>query len=121
MFRPHQWLKNLLLFVPMIAAHEVLDLHNWLFVVLGFLSFSFCASTVYILNDLLDLESDRQHPTKKNRPFASGSISVKTGVITAPVMMLVSIAIGTFIGTSFLSWLGIYFLITCLYSVKLKQ
>ncbi|GIA54269.1 TPA: UbiA family prenyltransferase [Vibrio cholerae] len=121
MFRPHQWLKNLLMFVPMIAAHEVLDLHNWLFVVLGFLSFSFCASTVYILNDLLDLESDRQHPTKKNRPFASGSISVKTGVITAPVMMLVSIAIGTFIGTSFLSWLGIYFLITCLYSVKLKQ
>lgn len=109
------------MFVPMIAAHEVLDLHNWLFVVLGFLSFSFCASTVYILNDLLDLESDRQHPTKKNRPFASGSISVKTGVITAPVMMLVSIAIGTFIGTSFLSWLGIYFLITCLYSVKLKQ
>lgn len=121
MFRMHQWLKNLLMFVPMIAAHEVLDLQNWIFVVLGFLSFSFCASTVYILNDLLDLESDRQHPTKKNRPFASGSISIKTGVITAPLMMLISIAIGTFIGTSFLSWLGVYFLITCLYSVKLKQ
>ncbi|ENM5855483.1 UbiA family prenyltransferase [Vibrio mimicus] len=121
MFRMHQWLKNLLMFIPMIAAHEVLDLQNWFLVALGFISFSFCASTVYILNDLLDLEADRLHPTKKKRPFASGCIPIKTGVIVAPVMFLISVGIGTFISTSFLSWLGIYFIITCLYSVKLKQ
>uniref|UniRef100_UPI001C311789 UbiA family prenyltransferase n=1 Tax=Achromobacter sp. GbtcB20 TaxID=2824765 RepID=UPI001C311789 len=69
--RVHQWLKNLLLFVPLLAGHQFGGIESWLALALAFVSFSLCASTVYIANDLLDLESDRQHPRKRSRPFAS--------------------------------------------------
>ena len=70
--RAHQWLKNLLLFIPLIAAHQFSDTDTWLTLIMAFVAFSLCASAVYITNDLLDLESDRLHPRKRFRPFASG-------------------------------------------------
>ena len=87
MLRVHQWLKNLLLFVPLVAAHRFGDAGSWLTLVLAFASFSLCASTVYIVNDLLDLESDRLHPRKRNRPFASGAVPVRQGVLAAPILL----------------------------------
>ena len=78
--RVHQWLKNLLLFVPLLAAHQVDSGAQWGTLLLAFISFSLCASTVYIANDLLDLESDRQHPRKRLRPFASGAVDRKSVV-----------------------------------------
>jgi 4-hydroxybenzoate polyprenyltransferase len=86
--RMHQWLKNLLLFVPSFAAHQLTNPDVWLALVLAFLSFSFCASSVYITNDLLDLESDRQHPHKRDRPFASGQVPLWIGIVLTPVLLL---------------------------------
>jgi 4-hydroxybenzoate polyprenyltransferase/phosphoserine phosphatase len=119
--RMHQWMKNLLLFVPLLAAHEITNVDNWIALLFAFVSFSLCASTVYIANDLLDLESDREHPRKCKRPFAAGSVPVWMGVLLAPVLLTASIALACFVGQAFLSWLLIYFVLTCLYSFGLKR
>lgn len=119
--RLHQWLKNLLLFVPLLAAHEITNYESWLSLVLAFFSFSLCASSVYIINDLLDLDSDRKHPHKHRRPFASGTIPVWAGVLVIPILLAASLCIGVLLGGQFLLWLGTYFAITCAYSWILKR
>ena len=121
MLRVHQWLKNMLLFIPVLAAHQLTDPDIWMSLTLAFFSFSLCASSVYIANDLLDLESDRQHPRKRNRPFASGVVSAWTGVTLAPVLLLASLLIAFEVSSGFVAWLGLYFLITCAYSWVLKR
>lgn len=120
-FRVHQWLKNLLLFIPLFAGHELTNADAWLSLMLAFVSFSLCASSVYISNDLLDLESDRLHPRKRHRPFASGLVPAWLGVAMAPVLLIASIGIGSFVGGHFLSWLILYFVLTCAYSWILKR
>lgn len=100
--RVHQWMKNLLLFMPLLAAHQVADIDGWLTLVLAFISFSLCASTVYIANDLLDLESDRAHPRKRLRPFASGTVPAWQGVLLAPLLLCASLGLGAMVGGSFL-------------------
>lgn len=119
--RVHQWLKNLLLFVPIFAAHQLANLDTWQSLILAFISFSLCASAVYIANDLLDLESDRQHPRKRNRPFASGLVPAWMGVILAPILLMISLALARYVGGSFLPWLVFYFIVTCAYSWGLKR
>ena len=119
--RVHQWMKNLLLFVPLLAAHKITDTDAWLALMIAFFSFSLCASSVYIVNDLLDLESDRQHPRKCTRPFASGQVPVWMGVILAPLLLLVSLELAQQTGGLFLPWLLFYFLLTCAYSWGLKR
>lgn len=119
--RVHQWLKNLLIFLPLIAAHEIANFDAWQPLVLAFLAFSLCASSVYITNDLLDLDSDRRHPRKRMRPFASGLIPVWKGVVLAPVLLACSFSIAFTVGMSFFGWLIAYFVITCLYSFSLKK
>ena len=119
--RLHQWLKNGLLLVPLLAAHQLADGAAWISLFWAFVAFSLCASSVYIANDLLDLESDRQHPRKRNRPFASGALAIYKGAAVAPVLFLLSCFVGAYVGPAFLQWLLIYFLLTCIYSVKLKQ
>lgn len=119
--RVHQWMKNLLLFVPLFAAHQITNPDTWLVLILAFFSFSLCASSVYIVNDLLDLESDRAHPRKCKRPFASGLVPVWMGVILAPILLLASLAMGWHVGGSFLPWLVFYFVLTCAYSWGLKR
>jgi 4-hydroxybenzoate polyprenyltransferase/phosphoserine phosphatase len=121
MLRVHQWLKNLLLFVPIFAAHQLTNTSSWWSLGLAFVSFSLCASAVYIANDLLDLESDRLHVRKRNRPFASGLIRVSQGCVLAPIFLLCSLFLGSFVGGTFLPWLVFYFLLTCLYSFYLKR
>ena len=119
--RLHQWLKNGLLLVPLVAAHQLANGYAWVSLFWAILAFSLCASSVYIANDLLDLESDRKHPRKCNRPFASGALAIYNGAIVAPLLFLLSCGIGAYVGAAFLQWLLIYFLLTCIYSVKLKQ
>jgi len=119
--RIHQWLKNGLLFVPLLAAHLLADTTAWWSLICAFIAFCLCASSVYIANDLLDLESDRQHPRKCNRPFASGTLPIYKGAIVAPLLFLASCALAFYVGSEFLYWLLIYFLLTCVYSLKLKQ
>ncbi len=119
--RVHQWLKNLLLFLPLVAAHEISNVDAWQSLLLAFLAFNLCASTVYIANDLLDLESDRRHPRKRKRPFASGAVPVWKGVALAPVLLAASFTLAFQVGSVFSAWLITYFVVTCLYSFSLKK
>lgn len=121
MLRVHQWLKNLLLFVPLLAAHDLLNASAWENLLLAFAAFCLCASSVYIANDLLDLESDRLHPRKRLRPFASGAVPLWVGVVVAPVLLCLSLGLGSLVNSSFFLWLVGYFLLTCLYSWLLKR
>lgn len=119
--RVHQWLKNLLLLIPLLAAHQLFDMFAWQKLVIAFVSFSLCASAVYIANDLLDLGNDRQHPRKQKRPFASGALSIVSGVLAAPVLLATSFAMALEVNHAFTYWLLFYFLTTCIYSWKLKR
>jgi 4-hydroxybenzoate polyprenyltransferase len=118
--RPHQYTKNGLVFVPMLTAH-VLDLHVLLATILAFLSFSACASGVYIINDLIDLAADRQHPTKRNRAFARGALPLREGLIAAPLLIFVASVLAACISWSFTLVLLAYFVVTSLYSAVLKS
>ena len=120
-FRLHQWIKNVLIFVPIFAAHQVITRELWMNLLLAFLSFSLCASSVYIANDLLDLESDRSHPRKCSRPFASGQIPIWFGIALIPVLIIFSLIMAQYVGGSFLPWLLVYFGLTCAYSWGLKR
>ena len=119
--RVHQWLKNLLLFVPLLAAHQIGNAQSLGLLIIAFLSFSLCASSVYITNDLLDLESDRIHPRKRFRPFASAKLSVLHGVIAAPLLIAASFLLGAVVGLDFLIVLLVYLLMTVTYSFNLKR
>ena len=88
---------------------------------LGFLSYGLCASSVYLLNDLLDLESDRHHPRKRFRPLAAGTVPLQHGMILIPVLLLCSLGIALFLPIEFLVTLGVYYAFTLAYSLRLKS
>jgi 4-hydroxybenzoate polyprenyltransferase len=120
--RPHQWVKNLLIFVPMLTAHVWQKPEAWISAVLAFISFSLCASAVYLVNDLTDLKSDRLHNTKRNRPFASGALPLYYGLIGSPILLAFSFVVMIFANYSGgMPVLAIYYVATCLYSFWLKQ
>lgn len=119
--RVHQWLKNMLLFVPVFAAHQLTSVSTWGTLLLAFVAFSLCASSVYIANDLFDLESDRLHARKRLRPFAAGRLPIWQGVVVAPLLLMVSLLVGQVAGEAFLRWLLFYFVVTCVYSWGLKR
>ncbi|MCG6862448.1 MAG: UbiA family prenyltransferase [Chromatiaceae bacterium] len=120
--RIHQWLKNALIFVPLLSSHRLGDLALFGDGVLAFLLFGLCASSVYLLNDLLDLEDDRHHARKRHRPFASGTLSIKAGLALIPVLLAVA-----FLGAALvLPWpfifaLVAYYGLTLAYSLILKR
>jgi 4-hydroxybenzoate polyprenyltransferase len=117
--RPHQWLKNALVFVPAIAGHVLLT--TWFGSILAFISFCLCASAVYILNDLLDLRADRQHPRKRHRPFASGRVPIIHGAVMAPSLLLAAFSLTLFLPKVFAIVLAGYLVLTTLYSFWLKR
>lgn len=120
--RVHQWVKNLLLFVPLVMAHKIGEIGLLLNLVFAFLAYSLCASSVYIWNDLLDLESDRLHPHKCKRPFASGRLSIKAGVVIAPLLLLISFTLTVFtLPAFFCTALALYLAVTTTYSLYLKR
>jgi 4-hydroxybenzoate polyprenyltransferase len=120
--RIYQWVKNILLFVPLVLAHEVMNMGLIVHALLAFIAFSLCASSVYIINDLLDLENDRMHPYKKHRPLASGAIQIKTSLIMIPALLLTSLSTSIlFINFSFAVVIFLYFSITSAYSLYIKH
>lgn len=121
MLRVHQWLKNLLIFIPLFTAHLLGDMSRLLPMTGAFIAFCLCASSVYIANDLMDLGSDRHHVRKRYRPFASGAVPIALGVVVAPLLLLLSLGIGSLINSAFVAVLLGYFILTCAYSLKLKQ
>lgn len=121
MIRTYQWVKNFLIFVPIFLAHKFLNFDLLFKAVVAFFSFSFLASSVYIFNDLIDLDADRMHPIKKKRVFASGLVPIASGVKVACLLFVFSIVISIFLGKDFLSALCTYFLLTTFYSFCLKK
>ena len=118
--RPHQWMKNMLVFLPMLAAHQ-LDATTFLLSLLAFVCFSLVASSVYVLNDLLDLAADRAHPRKKNRPFASGRIPIVHGTWMAAGLLVLGALFAAGISGTFLLVMAGYYLLTTAYSLTLKR
>ena len=120
--RPHQWMKNLLVFVPMLAAHEYGNSHLIWLDLLAFFVFGLTASSVYLLNDLVDVMDDRHHARKRKRPFASGDLSLLAGWLAWPGLLLSAIVIsGLLLPGRFTGVLGSYFLLTLAYSFSLKR
>lgn len=120
--RLHQWIKNLLVLIPLLAAHRVLEGAAIQASAIAFVSFGMCASGVYLLNDMLDLAADRAHQTKKNRPFAAGHLDLKGGILAIPILTALSIILAiTFLPSRFLWVLLIYLATTIAYSFSLKR
>lgn len=119
--RLHQWVKNILIFVPLVAAHRVGDLIAILHAGLAFLAFGLVASAGYLLNDLVDVEADRHHLTKKDRPFASGELDFRAGFIGAPALLLAGAGTSLMLPMAFTITLLAYFAATQLYSFYLKR
>jgi 4-hydroxybenzoate polyprenyltransferase len=119
--RLHQWLKNLLVLLPALAAHRIGNLETLGTAMLAFLAFGLCASSVYVLNDLLDLPSDRVHERKRRRPFASGRIPVAHGAVMVPLLLAASAAVALQLEPAFQLVLLVYLVITAAYSVRLKN
>ena len=119
--RPHQWLKNVLVFVPLLSAHMVTDPLAVARAVAAFVIFGVCASGVYVLNDLFDLEADRRHPRKRNRPFAAGNLPLAGGFVLALLLTLVAFAAAGALAPRFALVLLGYYVLTLAYSLRLKQ
>lgn len=119
--RIHQWLKNSLLFVPLLTAHQWDNIPQILNATAGFAAFSLCASSVYVLNDLWDLPSDRGHPQKSKRPFASGDISIPTGIFLCPILLGSGIAISFSLPPFFQYILLGYVVLSIVYSTFFKK
>ena len=120
--RPHQWAKNGLVLLPVLLAPPGAGLLAWVQGAVALISFSFCASAGYVFNDLLDVEADRLHPSKKKRPFASGALPVLAG----PPLFLLLLALSfgpavAFLPTTFTTMLAMYFAGTLSYSLYLKR
>ena len=118
--RPHQWLKNLLVFLPMLAAHRF-EMAVVLQSLAAFVAFSLVASSVYLLNDLLDLQMDRAHPRKRHRALASGALPISHASIMIPALLTGGFLVAVALGWRFAAVLAVYFLVTLAYSLVLKR
>jgi 4-hydroxybenzoate polyprenyltransferase len=119
--RVHQWVKNLLICVPLFTSHRLSDVSAIRNTAILFFAFSACASVIYILNDLLDLPADRAHATKSSRPFASGDLSIVQGFLLAVGSAVIAFTLALYLPPSAQFVLACYFVLTSLYSLWLKR
>lgn len=122
--RPHQWMKNLLVFIPLLAAHQYMHVASVMQALLAFVVFGLTASSVYLLNDLVDVVDDRHHARKRHRPLASGNLSLLNGWAAWLVMLLFAFLLAGPVGDMpwrFMASLALYFVLTIAYSLRLKQ
>ena len=119
--RPHQWVKNLLLFVPLVTAHQLNNMTASGAALRAFVAMCVASAAIYIINDLLDLEADRAHATKHARPFASGQLPILSGVLLAPVLIIAALVVASDCPMSSSMWLVVYILATIAYSLRLKH
>lgn len=121
LLRPKDWAKNLFLYIPLFFSGEIFDTSKLAMVFEGFLAFCCIASSIYIINDYRDIEDDRRHPEKKNRPLASGKASPIVALIICSILILLGFSIGVSLGSRFAWLLGIYFILNIAYSLGLKN
>ena len=120
--RPHQWLKNLLVAVPLVTSHRFLETDLLLSALLTFVAFSLCASAIYVANDLLDIQSDRRHPRKRLRPFASGELSVPAGLAIGLCLLVLSFGVAAVaLPLGIIGILAVYAALSTLYSLWIKR
>lgn len=120
--RVNQWLKNLLVFLPLFISHLALEPELVSKALVAFVSFGLCASSVYLLNDLLDIGLDRKHPTKRNRPLAAGDMALVSAITLAPVLLALAFVLAWWLlPLEFLAVLGTYYFMTLSYSFRLKR
>lgn len=119
--RIHQWIKNIFVLIPLVFDRQLFLVEPLTRTIIGFFLFCFVSSSVYLINDVMDVEADRIHPKKKNRPIASGELPIPLAITIATILV-----IGSFLGAYFLSFafliiLALYFFINLAYSMKLKH
>jgi 4-hydroxybenzoate polyprenyltransferase len=119
--RPHQYIKNLFIFIPLFFAIKITNLHLFFLAFGAFIAFSLTASAVYIINDYRDKEEDKKHPTKRHRPIASGTVGEKEALILASILFVFGFGIITFINTQAAIFLLFYVLLNIAYSFSLKH
>jgi 4-hydroxybenzoate polyprenyltransferase len=119
--RAHQWIKNVLIYIPLITSHRLMHGTLLLDATVGVILFSLCCSAQYILNDIADLDSDRSHPTKRRRPFASGAFSIRAGLLGSLVLLAVSLGTALAISRVLFVLLSVYFILSLSYSLYLKR
>ena len=118
--RPYQWLKNTLVFVPLIAAHRLDELDRLRGATAVFLAFNFCASAIYLINDIKDAAADRLHPHKKFRPIASGRLPRSVALALVPLLLAAGMAIAAFVDIRVTAVLAFYVVLMVVYSLWLK-
>jgi len=122
LLRVSHWVKNLFIYLPLFFSGNILtDINGFILVSIGFILFSLIASSIYMINNLKDIESDRLHPEKKHRPFASGTIPIKIGIILSILLFVASLTSAYFINIYFASVLMFYFVMNIAYSLRLKH
>jgi 4-hydroxybenzoate polyprenyltransferase len=121
LLRVHQWLKNLLIFLPMLASHRLNSPGAIGLAVLAFIAFSLCASGVYVLNDVIDLEADRQHARKRYRPIAAGTVTVQRALVIAALLLIAAAGLALRVSALFAVTVAVYFIMTSAYSLRLKR
>jgi 4-hydroxybenzoate polyprenyltransferase len=117
--RPHQWVKSLLVFIPIFTAHALGDIAAWINAMLVFAAFCATASSIYLVNDAADIAADRRHPRKRHRPFASGAMPLATGLTMAGFLAVLGAGLAAASGT--LAVIATYAALSVAYSLKLKQ
>ncbi|MDA8747647.1 UbiA family prenyltransferase [Litoreibacter sp.] len=118
--RPHQYVKNVLLLLPLIAAHQF-GLIPFLTILLAIVAFSAAASCIYVVNDLLDLEADRLHVKKKNRPFASGAVPISVGMVACGALAVLALGVAASLNWVFFGIVALYMFLSLAYSLRLKR
>lgn len=119
--RPHQWIKNGFILLPLLFAQRVFHYPSVVDNLQAVIIFCILSSGIYLINDLFDLEADRKHPVKRNRPLAAGLISSKAAKVTAAVLLLFALIWGALLGQGFLLVVIIYLTIQLLYNLRLKE
>jgi 4-hydroxybenzoate polyprenyltransferase len=119
--RPQQWIKNILIFAALVFDRQLFEVEPFLRTVIGFILLCLASSTIYLINDIADIEQDREHPKKRNRPLASGALSVRVAAIAALIFALSAISASFFLDSGFGTILFLYFVINFFYSFWLKH
>ena len=120
LLRVPQWIKNIFIFVPILFAQQLFFLSDIITVINAFIAFCLASSSVYIMNDLVDIESDKQHPVKKNRPVASGKISIRNAIITLSVLIIIMVLLCIRLNLHFIFAISGYIVLNIAYSFVLK-
>lgn len=121
LLRPHQWVKNIFVFIPAFFAGKIAIIAHDNRLIVAFVSFCAIASSVYILNDILDVEKDKLHEQKRGRPLATGAVSLRTAIVLMAILLVAAVASSLFVGLSFFYVIAGYFLLNVVYSVVLKH